>query len=407
MMLAGDSLSQDSDTYRNGHAQQSESPRMNDAALYEQAQKYMAEGKLEMAIATYERLLQQANGNYQEASANLQKAREQLQQKQAKEQAEKEYIIGMALLRARDWTGAISSFEKAMELNPNFRDTRRRLAQARRGLERESTEAIVARYYADGVMAMNRNDLGSALTALEKVRQLNPDYRDVASLIAEIERTLGWKSKAAELTNINLDSLYQASVNAMEKEDWMQAVVVLEKLQVLQPNYRDADHLLADVRAKLLQMGDTGAITFARRDGSSSSLFVGGAVAALIVLPLLGVLVFSPSTRARYYMLRSDYGAAAKIYEGLLARHPQRTKIYPALANLYLLMGRHDEQALKIYKTVLQLNFPSNNREEINSIVAQRYLTEGRTDSDAIEVLENALRAERRRLTAGPTTTRV
>jgi hypothetical protein len=65
------------------------------------------------------------------------------------------------------------------------------------------------------------------------------------------------------------------------------------------------------------------------------------------------------------------------------------------LANIYLLLGRHDEQALKIYKAILQLNIATPKRDEINTIVAQNYLTEGRTDSDAIEVLENALKAER------------
>lgn len=50
-----------------------------------------------------------------------------------------------------------------------------------------------------------------------------------------------------------------------------------------------------------------------------------------------------------------------------------------------------------IYKTVLQLNLATHNREEINVVVAQKYLVEGRTDSDAIEILEGALKAEQRR----------
>jgi hypothetical protein len=45
----------------------------------------------------------------------------------------------------------------------------------------------------------------------------------------------------------------------------------------------------------------------------------------------------------------------------------------------------------------LQLNLATSRREEINAIVAQNYLTEGRTDSDALEVLENALKSERSR----------
>jgi hypothetical protein len=46
---------------------------------------------------------------------------------------------------------------------------------------------------------------------------------------------------------------------------------------------------------------------------------------------------------------------------------------------------------------ILQLNLPVANREEINAIVTQKYLTEGRMDYDAIEVFEEALKAERRK----------
>jgi hypothetical protein len=72
-------------------------------------------------------------------------------------------------------------------------------------------------------------------------------------------------------------------------------------------------------------------------------------------------------------------------------------KLYSALANIYLLLGRNDENAIKVYKMVLQLNLNTRHRDEMSTIVAQNYLTEGRTDSDAIEVLESALKAEQRR----------
>lgn len=59
-----------------------------------------------------------------------------------------------------------------------------------------------------------------------------------------------------------------------------------------------------------------------------------------------------------------------------------------------MLAGRKDEAAIKIYKTVLQLNLVTRNREEINTIVAQAYLSEGAKDTDAIKILEDALRDE-------------
>jgi tetratricopeptide (TPR) repeat protein len=106
-------------------------------------------------------------------------------------------------------------------------------------------------------------------------------------------------------------------------------------------------------------------------------------------------MIFSPGVRARYYLFRGDYAAAVEIYEKSLDRHPKRVKLYAALANLYLMLGRRDERALEVYKMALRLNMAMEKREEMNSIVAHNYLSEGRTDSEAIQVLESELQGRR------------
>jgi len=369
------------------------------AALYEQAQKHAAEGKLELAIAAYESLLQQA-GSYKDAKVKLEAVRQQLEQKQFNEELESEYAAGLVALKERDWTRAILAFEKVLAIDRNFREARKRLAEAQSGLDRESTEIIVARYYAEGVSALNRNDWGGALAALEKVRKINPNYRDVTTLLAEVEKALAPQSHALTTTlpapaaPMNPDSLYRNALMALETKDWMQAIVMLERLQLLQPNYRDVPELLASARLNLTAKAER---VVAPQAGSNQTLWIGGALVAIVILPLLGLIAFSPATRAKIHCLRGNYAAAALLYESVLARHPDKVKFYLALANLYLLLGRRDEAALKIFKTILLLNLATKNRDEISTIVAQSYLTEGRTDSDAIAVLEGALQAERRK----------
>jgi tetratricopeptide (TPR) repeat protein len=203
-------------------------------------------------------------------------------------------------------------------------------------------------------------------------------------------------STGALASSTQLESLYQEALAAMDKEDWMQAVVTLEKLQLLQPDYRDVSTRLATARANL-STAENARFSSDSVGTDHISPYLKVALAALIAVPLLGFVAFSPAARARIHLLRGNYAAAMQIYEKILARSPDRVKLYPLLANIYLLMGRHDEHAMKIYKTILQLNLATNKREEINSIVAQNYLTEGRTDSDAISVLESALKAERQK----------
>ena len=105
-----------------------------------------------------------------------------------------------------------------------------------------------------------------------------------------------------------------------------------------------------------------------------------------------------PAARARILLLQGDYAKAAQIYERLLGRRPTRLKLYPVLANIYLLEGRTDEQAIKVFKMILQLNLLTHRRDDINAIVAQRFLSEGRKDHDAINIMEDALLIEMRKL---------
>lgn len=377
-----------------------ENQKNNLAALYDQAIKQASKGNLDSAITGFENVLQQSAGNYKDAKIRLETVRQQLAQKQQNEKLENDYAAGMAALRARNWTRAILAFENVTAVDRNYRDARKRLNEAQNGLERESNDAIVARNYADGVAAMNKNDLGGALAAFEKVRKINSSYRDVAALIAEVESALQKKDASnskpetimAAAYHINIDSLYQEAVAAAEREDWIQAVVDFEKIQLLRANYRDVVDHLAEARTQAAFVVKTA--RRAKSTGGNGLLFYIGSAVALIALPLLGVIMFSPATRARLHLLRGNYSTAVQIYEKILSSTPDKVKIYPALANLYLQQGRHDESAMKIYRTVLQLNLGVANRDEINAIVAQKYLTEGRTDSDAIEVLENELRAE-------------
>lgn len=376
----------------------------NDAALadlYARAQKYEAEGKPQMAIALYEKLLQQ-DGVYKDAPARVRNLWQQLEEQQRQTTLESEYATGTAALRVKNWPRAIMAFERILELAPNFREAGKKLVQAQKGLERENVETVMAQYYDDGVAAMKRNDFGLAFTALKKVRQFNPNYREVSKHLAEVEKKL--RQPAGETMPARLappsaamtaDSLYYDALADMGRKHWANAVVTLEKLQLLQPNHRDATDRLAQARMNLIKAEAAGA-AIRSGEGTHATIYIGGTLATLLIL-VVGFVSLSPMTRARLHEIRGNDAKALIIYENLLSRYPTRVKLYPALAGIYLRQGRRDERAMKIYKTILQLNITTPNHEELNAIVAQNFLTEGRTDTDAIEVLEGALKNERRR----------
>ncbi len=359
--------------------------------MYQLAGKQTREGNLEKAINTYEILLQH-DPNYEDAQSKLEQMRDQYTELQTAQQIEAEFATGMTALQEQNWTRAIIAFERVLELAPEHPEANGRLREANRGLENESTETIVRQYYLDGVSAMDNKDLASALASFEKVVSFNPNYRDAKDLIQQIKRSYKPGIASAMPSDEYFNSLYDQAVTMMKEEEWMQAVLVLEKLRLLAPNDHNILNLLIQAKENSRLNQDT--VEAAPAPTQNRLIYIAGAVVLLVILPLFSFIVFSPSSRARIYYLRGNYVKAARIYEKLLARHPERLKYYPTLANIYLMLGRNDERALKVYRMLIDLNLAKQIHPQISAILSQKYLNEGKTeDEEAIAILENELKA--------------
>ncbi|MDZ7267952.1 MAG: tetratricopeptide repeat protein [candidate division KSB1 bacterium] len=365
-------------------------------ALYEEARKLESAGKLELALALYEKLVNQAVV-FKDVRTRLQALQQQLAERRTRETLESQYTAGLAALKARDWARAIIIFEKILQTDAEFRQARQKLREAQSNLERENSETVLARFYTEGLTAMKQGDIRAALVAFEKVHKINQDYRDVASLLAEAEEMLANSPapRTPRTAGTGQDSLYRAAQAAIQGENWALAVKLLEQLQAASPEDPGLVDLLAQARVNL-QMS-TPPVQAGAQHAEPPVLLISSALMALLLLPVIGFVALSPMLRARMALMRGDYDRAARIYEKILQQQPGRLKLYPALANIYLLTGRRDEQALKVYKTILQLNLITSNRDEITAAVAQSYLSQGRMDADAIKVFEDMLQAEYRK----------
>ncbi len=235
-----------------------------------------------------------------------------------------------------------------------------------------------ARLYAEGLAALDQEDFANALAAFEQIRAVDPAYRDVIERIRELETIQQQEQDAAhaQIWNAQMDSLYRSGRDHESRADWQRAIADFEELERRQPGYRDVSSRLERARASLTPEKSP-AFTPPQLAQQSSAPYLIGAAVAIVVLPLLSFIMFSSTTRSRYYLLRGNYAAAASIYEVMLARHPQREKLYLPLAHIYLLLGRRDEQALKVYNAVLRLNLATPNREIIKEIVAKNQPAKG------------------------------
>ncbi len=211
-------------------------------------------------------------------------------------------------------------------------------------------------------------------------------------LLTEIEnQSLGDEAGSEKADAARMQAIYERAQKRSADGDWENAVVAYDSL------LRDSGALAIAARAIKADpdFKTTWPLSAAvqRHERRNSFVYI-GAVAALVVLPLLGFIFFSTAPRIAFHRWRKNHLAAVKAFEKLLERNPQKVNVYAPLAELYLRLGRHDERALKVYKMVLQLNLATRKRDEMNAIVAQKYLAEGRTDSEVIDVLESALKSE-------------
>lgn len=263
----------------------------------------------------------------------------------------------------------IVSLERVTEINPQYRDASALLAMARKNSE-------AARQYDEGIRLQSQGDLKGALDRFRKAQGINPGYRDLRELMPKLNAQLDRINKEAQV-------LYVQAMNQMQAKNWDSAVTTLEKIQSLSPGYSDVQAKLTEANANRLADAKISNVTRHRLE----MLYLSGGLLALITLPLVGLLIFSPVSRAKALALSRNYAAAVEIYEAVLKSAPGRMGLYKELADLYVLLNRRDKRALQVYKTVLQFDLKAKKRHEIELIVSQNYMGEEDIDIDRLQGL--------------------
>ncbi|MDZ7267950.1 MAG: tetratricopeptide repeat protein [candidate division KSB1 bacterium] len=304
--------------------------------LYLQAQSYEADDRLELAIATYENLLQSAPG-YKDAETRLQRVRRRLQDKQR-------------LLNVRPW-----------------------LARLQADSGRAVLEARARRYYLDGRRALASGNYTRALVAFEKARELNPYDSEVDTLLARVRSHLLPAATVLPFEMVDVPAVIDSTVG--DSAAPTAAPPPAPAAEVMAVTIEPAISRLHDEDTSLYSQ-----IEFAEEEQEAvvaaglnwgMILLVAAIITALVVLPFSGVFPYSDQVRAQAFLLLRDFNRAASIYEKLLEQNPRATGLYSRLAEIYLRAGRTDGNALKVYESVLQMSLPTPNWDRISSIVAQ------------------------------------
>ena len=98
------------------------------------------------------------------------------------------YKSGQKAMDNGKWEEAINHFNVIIELEANYEETDKLLAEAHEALKQENTEQFVATRYKEGVADFEAKRWDSALEAFTEVQQLSPGYEDVENLLPETKK---------------------------------------------------------------------------------------------------------------------------------------------------------------------------------------------------------------------------
>ena len=334
----------------------------------------------------------QSNPDYKDVPIKLEEAKAKLDQSLVAEGYEKLYTNGVAAYNAKDWVKAIVAFEKVWEWNPNYQNIRRMYADAQTQLNQEEQSTIKLRYYDQGKTDLVGGDLEAAISSFEQLVRLDANFRDVQKLLNQAKNEL-----QSETETNQLDKLYAEGKNHFDNGDWLKAIIVLEKLQQLKPGYRDVNEKLLFAQSNSATQKETNVATDfspakAETQNSSGNFFSVGVIIFLVIIPLGIIFFIVPSGRVKLFLLQGKYQKAAQIYESLLLKNPHKVKLYPELAQIYLMQNRKDDTALKVYGISLQQNIAMKLKEKLIELTDRKIITS--TKHNEIDSLEEQLKME-------------
>lgn len=369
-------------------AKERQETQENLSDVYARGIGYLQREDWQNALVAF-RQVEKIDPNFKDVKIRLTESQAKLDQAVQQEVYEKIYNDGMAEYRKGNWIDAIVAFNKVREWNPAFKNVDRAYRDAQNKLNQEGEDSVKNRYYAQAKTYLNRGDWESAIASLKQLRDMDRNYRDVQFLLQQAQSGLENEAKSSQI-----DTYYAEAMNHYNSGDWLKAIIAFEKIQQINPNYQDVAEKLAAAQNNLDNpIAEATTEKYVENYKSSqktnSNWMLIGAALSLFLIPTGIALFMIPTTRAKLLLLQGNHQKAALIYESILMKKPDKVKLYPLLANIYLMLNRLDETARKVYDLALQMDISPQLRQRLNELNNRKLINN--SDSGDIESLEQQL----------------
>lgn len=211
---------------------------------YLEGNKHFTFQRFEEAIAAYQKVMD-VNPDFKDTREKINEADKKLKEKRrvsSKRQLEKQYVQGVDYLENRQRVN-----EKELIGEDTTVETRQTAREQNESVApQETVNHELENAFQRGLQYFNVGNWSAAIRQFEKVYALNPDYRDVGRRLTQARNRL-----QNERLTASKQRLYEEARLAMDQEDWNGAMTVLDQLLSIEPGYKDAVDLLKQAQAAM------------------------------------------------------------------------------------------------------------------------------------------------------------
>ena len=161
---------------------------------------------------------------YREAAARLAQAEKEAQRKATLADLQQEARM---LAAAGKWRPVLKVFDRIQTIDPSYGDPEGLLAEARHQVKIEEQDRKVAQIYAEAVRLLDGARWAEAVTRLQEVQRLQPDYQATNGLLERAQRALAEQQ---------VSQLWDNCLAAIDAGRWDEACRALRSLLAVQPN---------------------------------------------------------------------------------------------------------------------------------------------------------------------------
>ncbi len=387
-------------------------------AMLEQLKKYINDGKLNLAKTLLDSI--NASGASFGFSVRIAKLDSTLKARMLESENKKMYSLAIELATQGKVEEAIFLLEKILANSPNYRDAvlllkqykkirdqqkKRQKVDSHSGQPKEKAR-IATTVEINGTKEKHSNNekkVSPKLTKISSDSSLNKIAHD-SSLQTTVKKkniSLADNRKTQDSSQLQADSQLNMKTdeNIKKQKEQVENIQIdsrLDNIKKKDDRQKILGHIEQDSAFSQIRSSDR--TTFnnnqTAHDLKTGKIFKSPWVWA--ILAIMGSLLISlyfihliyPLKVAQVLIFLEKIDLAISYMEWYLQKKPDRLEFYPLLANLYIEVGKDDEKAIQVYKTILDRSIKVNHLEEVIRQVRLYYERNGAMDSYLQTLLE-------------------